>query len=142
MNTLRKLNPSGLGPSQGLYSQVVEVPHLGLAWVSGQVSIDSQGEFVGLDDPELQTTQILRNIEVALDHFGQGWDDVVKLTTYLTASEDYAAFARARKEFFRTRFREPSNYPAHTLLVVSALSAAHHRVELEAIIRTGDTADA
>lgn len=133
MTQVHKVNPPAMGPSQGLYSQVVTAPAAGLAFVSGQVSIDRDGNFVGEGDPGAQTTQILRNIGAALQHFGRSWESLVKLTTYLTSADYYPAFATARSAFFAEHYPD-GDFPGHTLLVVDALSAPHHLVELEAIL--------
>lgn len=133
MTQVTKVNPPAMGPSQGLYSQIVTMPEIGLAFVSGQVSIDRDGTFVGEGDPKAQTTQILRNIGAALEHYGRDWGSLVKLTTYLTSAEHYPAFAAARGEFFAEHFPD-GDFPGHTLLVVDALSAPQHLVELEAVI--------
>lgn len=133
MTQLEHLNPTAMGPSQGLYTQLIHVRSGGLVFVSGQVAIAPDGTFVGEGDAAEQTRQILANIDAALAHLGQGWGSVIKLTTYLTSSDDYPAFARARQEHFDLHFPD-GGYPTHTLLVVQALSAPHHLVELEAII--------
>ena len=133
MRQIEHHNPAAMGPPQGLYSQIIHVRSAGLAFVSGQVSIQADGTFVGEGDPERQTLQILHNLEAALQYFGQPWASLVKLTTYLTSSDHYSAFARARKSFFDAYFPD-GRYPTHTLLVVDALSAPQHLVELEAVI--------
>jgi enamine deaminase RidA (YjgF/YER057c/UK114 family) len=111
----------------------------GLAFVSGQVSIGPDGVFVGEGDVELQTGQILHNIGMALEHLGQPWESLVKLTTYLTSKDDYPKFAKARRAFFDTHY-PGGRYPTHTLLVVDALSAPQHLVELEAVIAVAEAA--
>jgi 2-iminobutanoate/2-iminopropanoate deaminase len=127
------LNPPEMGPSQGLYSQIVHHPESSLAFVSGQVSIDSSGTFVGEGDVARQTEQIFKNIGAALASLGEEWTSVLKLTTYLTSSDDFPAFAATRKRLFESYYPD-GRYPSHTLLVVSALSAPHHLVELEAVV--------
>lgn len=127
------LNPTELGPSQGLYSQIVIHQASGQAYLSGQVAIDSRGDFVGEGDAEAQTEQIFANIGAALASLGEDWSSIIKLTTYLTSADQLPAFAAARRRVFDT-FYPDGKYPGHTLVVVPALSAPHHLVELEAII--------
>lgn len=126
-------NPAQMGPSQGLYSQIVRHKQSGQAFISGQVAIDADGTFVGEGDAGKQTEQIFRNIGAALESLGEDWSSVIKITTYLTSAGDFPAFAATRKRLFESFYPE-GRYPAHTLLVVSALSAPHHLVELEAVV--------
>lgn len=127
------LNPAEMGPSQGLYSQIVLHEASGQAYISGQVAIDRDGDFIGLGDVEAQTTQILANIGAALESLGEDWSSVIKLTTYLVSAEGIPGFAAARRRHFDAVY--PGGlYPAHTLSIVTALSAPHHLVELEAVV--------
>jgi 2-iminobutanoate/2-iminopropanoate deaminase len=127
------LNPPEMGPSQGLYSQIVHHHESSLAFVSGQVAIDSEGMFVGEGDVAQQTEQIFKNIGAALASLGEEWASVLKLTTYLTSFDDFPAFATTRKRLFESYYPD-GRFPGHTLLVVSALSAPLHLVEVEAIV--------
>jgi enamine deaminase RidA (YjgF/YER057c/UK114 family) len=92
---------------------------------------------VGEGDVEGQTTQILHNVGQALEFLGQDWGSLVKLTTYLTSVDHYPAFAKARAAWFDAHYPD-GRYPTHTLLVVEALSAPHHLVELEAVIAVAE----
>ena len=127
------LNPPEMGPSQGLYSQIVHHQESSLAFVSGQVAIDNRGTFVGEGDVAKQTEQIFKNIGAALASLDEDWASVLKLTTYLTSPDDFPAFAATRKQLFESYYPD-GRYPGHTLLVVSALSAPLHLVELEAVV--------
>jgi len=53
-------------PQPAGYSQVVDIPAGRLVWTSGQVSIDAQGEIIGVNDWEQQTRQALTNVGTAL----------------------------------------------------------------------------
>jgi enamine deaminase RidA (YjgF/YER057c/UK114 family) len=127
------LNPPEMGPSQGLYSQIVHHQPSSLAFVSGQVAIDEGGTFVGEGDVAAQTEQIFKNIGAALASLGEEWASVLKLTTYLTSADHFPAFAATRKRLFQSYYPD-GRFPGHTLLVVSALSAPLHLVEVEAIV--------
>ncbi|TAM66946.1 MAG: RidA family protein [Microbacteriaceae bacterium] len=133
MAGIRHVNPPEMGPPLGLYSQIVIHEASCQAFVAGQVAIDSSGEFIGQGDVGLQTEQILKNIGAALASLGEDWSSVISLTTYLTSAEDFPEFARTRKRLFASYFPDAA-FPAHTLLVVSALSAPHHLVELDAVV--------
>lgn len=127
------LNPAEMGPSQGLYSQIILHEASNQAWISGQVSIDSDGAFVGEGDFEAQTEQIFKNIGAALEHLGEDWSSVIKLTTYLTSADGLPGFAAARRRLFDAVYPD-GLYPGHTLIVVPALSQPQHLVELEAVV--------
>lgn len=132
------LNPAEMGPSQGLYSQIVLHQASGQAYISGQVAIDSSGQFVGEGDVEAQTEQIFANIGAALSSLGEDWSSVIKLTTFLTSSDGLPGFAAARRRLFDSVYPD-GRYPGHTLMVVTALSAPHHLVELEAVVSHSGT---
>ena len=133
MTKIEFVNPAEMGPSQGLYSQIVIHKEAHVAYISGQVSIDENGDFVGEGDYEKQTEQILNNIGKALDYLGEGWASVLKLTTFLTSEEGLPGFGAARRRLFDTEFPTGA-FPAHTLMIVAGLSQPHHLVELEAVV--------
>ncbi len=99
----------------------------GLVFVSGQVSVDAQGELVGEGDAYAQSAQCFANIDAALKAAGATRTDVAKITAFLIDAEDYPAYARARLEFFG----EPG--PASSTVFVKGLVDAAYLVEVEAI---------
>lgn len=116
----------------GLYSQASRDTHSGLIFVAGQVALAPDGSFVGEGDLARQARQTFSNIGAALHGAGADWKDLLRLTTYLTRSEDYGAFREIRNEIFNELFPD-GRYPPHTLLVVAALSAPEHLIEVDAI---------
>lgn len=126
-------NPSTLAKPLGHYSQVSRDSASGLIFVAGQVALGSDRELVGLGDFSVQAKQTFANVGAALATAGADWTTVLKLTTYLTRSSDYAAFRAVREEIFNELFPVGGPYPPHTLLVVAALSAPEHLIEVDAI---------
>jgi 2-iminobutanoate/2-iminopropanoate deaminase len=67
----------------GHYSQAVT--HGGLVFVAGQLPLDPvSGTPVGTGDVEVQTEQVLRNVEAVLRAAGSGLDRLLSVTLYLT----------------------------------------------------------
>jgi hypothetical protein len=75
------INPETMH-SPGGYTHVVEVTSGRLAYISGQVALDRDGQLVG-GGIRSQTRQVFENIRAALAAVRGTLGDVVKLTTYL-----------------------------------------------------------
>ena len=87
-----------------------------LVFVSGCTGTDEDGELVGGDDVELQTYQVLRNLEEALAAAGSNLQHVLKVTLFLTDIRDRERINIARQKVFG------SIRPASTLVEVSKLA--------------------
>lgn len=98
-----------------------------LVFVSGCTGTDEDGELVGGDDVELQTYQVLRNLEEALAAAGSNLQHVLKVTLFLTDIRDRERINIARQKVFG------SIRPASTLVEVSKLAIDGARVEIEVI---------
>lgn len=97
----------------------------GTLYMSGQVARDPNGDVVG-DAIEPQTRQAFENVGAILDEAGADFDDVTKVTSYLTAiHDDYDGYKAAFADYF------DAPYPCHTMLGVEALAHPDLRVELE-----------
>jgi reactive intermediate/imine deaminase len=114
----------------GIMSPGIKTPAGNLVFVSGQVARNSQGETVGVGDIEAQTRQVLENVKAVLAEGGATMDDVVKITVFVTDVGDYAAIHKVRGEYFK------SEYPASTMVEVSALVNPDLKIEIEAIAVT------
>jgi 2-iminobutanoate/2-iminopropanoate deaminase len=99
----------------------------GLLFVSGLVPVDAEGILVGESDVVEQTRQIFRNMELVLRAAGCGFEDVVKLTTFLLDVNDRAKINPIRREVFGDA------RPASTLVEVSALAVPGALLEIEAV---------
>lgn len=98
-----------------------------IVFVSGQVSVDSEGNLVGENDPLAQSAQCLDNVERALQAAGATRADVTKITAFLVNPDDYPAYAEARLNFFGN----PG--PASSTVFISGLVNPQFLVEIEAI---------
>lgn len=93
--------------------------------MSGQVATDADGSVVG-DDITTQARQAFENVGLILDEIDRGFDDVVKVTSYLVdIREHYEGF----KSVYDDRFEDRA--PCHTLLGVENLGAEAFLVEVE-----------
>jgi enamine deaminase RidA (YjgF/YER057c/UK114 family) len=115
------------------FSQVVVATGARTIHISGQVSIDENGALVGAGDLAAQTTQVMRNLGLALAAAGAGYEHIVKITTFVVGykPELRPIIAKARGVFFEGR-----TPPASTLVGVSALAMPEWLIEIEAVAVT------
>jgi 2-iminobutanoate/2-iminopropanoate deaminase len=98
-----------------------------LLFVSGCVPVDSAGRLVGGDDVVAQTRQVLDNMRVVLAAGGCGFEDVVKVTIFLTDIDDRPKINPLRQEAFG------ATRPASTLVEVPRLAVPGAKVEIECV---------
>ena len=99
----------------------------GFLHVSGIVAVDGQSRLVGGDDVVAQTRQVFENMGAILEAGGCGFEDVVKVTVFLTDIDDRPLVNPVRQEAFG-----PAR-PASTLVEVSALVVPGARIEVDAV---------
>jgi reactive intermediate/imine deaminase len=98
-----------------------------LLFVSGVVAVDGHGNLVGGDDVVAQARQVFENLGDVLAAAGCGFEDVVKVTIFLTDVDDRPRINPLRQEVFgRTR-------PASTLVEVARLAVPGATIEIEAV---------
>ncbi|WP_432037361.1 RidA family protein [Streptomyces cucumeris] len=117
--------PEGVVPGNG-YTNVVTGTGRLIA-VAGQIALDSDGKLVGKGDAEAQTRQIFENLRRCLAAAGVGFDEVVKLTYFVTDIAYLPAIRTVRDEFVDT-----SRPPASSAVQVAALFRPELLVEIEA----------
>jgi len=109
--------PSGFSPATRVGNQV---------FISGHVSVDAEGNVVGVGDAGAQSEQCFRNIEAALTAAGATWGDVTKITCFMLHREDYPAYAAVRLRYF------PENGPASSTVFIPGLVRPEYLIEIEA----------
>lgn len=101
-----------------------------LLFVSGIVAVDGEGGLVGGDDVVAQARQVFANMRAVLAAVGCGFEDVVKVTVFLTDIDDRPKINPVRQEVFG------SARPASTLVEVARLAVEGAKIEVEAIAVT------
>lgn len=115
--------PAAIGP----YSQAVEAG--GLLFISGQIPLNPDtGELV-TGSIEAATEQVLNNIGAVLVAAHLGYEDVVKVTVYLTDLNNFGVVNDVYAKVFKDK------PPARACVEVSALPKGA-MVEIEAIAAT------
>jgi reactive intermediate/imine deaminase len=99
----------------------------GFLHVSGVIAVDGEGNLLGGDDVAAQTRQVLENMRAILEAGGCGFQDVVKVTIFLTDVDDRPLINPLRQEAFG------SARPASTLVEVSRLVLPEAKVEIECV---------
>jgi 2-iminobutanoate/2-iminopropanoate deaminase len=123
---IRFHNPADIAAPASRYSHGAEAGP-GARWlhISGQVGMDPSGKVV--QGIEAQIEQALRNIEAILKSAGMGFDDVVKINSFLLTRDHVPVLRRIRDGFFK------NTAPASTLFTVAELAHPDWLVEIEAV---------
>jgi len=134
------LAPTADGKPIGMYSAGFVVDPARLVFVAGQVAMDAEGRVIGAGDVKAQAAQVYRNLAAVLAEAGSSLRDVVKFTTFLVRSQDWAPFAEWRRAEYPRLFPD-GVYPANTGMVVVELARPELLLEVEAIaVRPGRSA--
>ena len=121
-------NPNLPPPMRGgAFSAGTEAPAGRTIYVSGQVSMDVEGNVVGEGDVKRQTETVMEHVKTVLEEAGGGMDDVVKVTVFITDMGLYDEIHEVRRRYFG----EP--YPASSMVEVSALIHPRLLIEIEAV---------
>lgn len=130
MSTITHLQPDGLVDVRGFgFSHVTVTSGSKIIHVSGQVSVDEQGQPVGIGDIKAQTRQVMNNLELALASAGANFTDVVKFGVFIV---NYDPSVRGDIMAIRNEFVDPHDAPASTVIGVQALAAPEYLIEIEA----------
>ena len=119
--------PATMPKSVG-YSQLAIVESGKLAFIAGQVALDTSGKIVGENDVRAQLQQVFENLKAALTSAGGTFRDIVKLNIYYTDRSHLAAFREIRDEYINL-----SNPPASTAVQVAGLFRPEFLIEIEAV---------
>ena len=111
------------------YAQAVKVGDT--IYVSGQVSHDEQGEFVGVGDIEAQMRQAYANMKKVLAAYGATIDNVIDETVFTTDMKAaFEAATKCRKEIF-------SGTPAvaSTIVQIERLAFPELMIEIKCVAK-------
>jgi len=129
--TKKYINPEELFPSQQYgFSQITTSESGKLVFLSGQVGWDENQQFPGSSDFSSQTSQTLKNIEIAMTKAGGSLSDVVSLRIYIVG-ENYENDHHISSEL--KRFFPKGSAPSSTWVRVLGLATKELLIEIEAI---------
>jgi reactive intermediate/imine deaminase len=117
--------PAGVAPA-GAYAHVVMGTGRFVA-VSGQLALDEDGKLVGEGDAAAQARQVFENLRHCLAAAGATFDDVVKLTFFVTDMAHLPAIRAARATHI-----PDDQLPAASAVQVAALVRPEFLMEIEA----------
>ncbi|MEU9169644.1 RidA family protein [Streptomyces sp. NPDC048420] len=123
--------PDGVAPAAP-YSHVVLGRGRFVA-VSGQLALDEDGKLVGDGDATAQARQVFENLRRCLSAAGATFDDVVKLTYFVTDMTHMPALRAARTEHI-----PDDRLPASSAVQVAALVRPEFLMEVEAFAVVGE----
>ncbi|GHD95216.1 RidA family protein [Streptomyces naganishii] len=123
--------PAGVFPA-AQYSHVVMATGR-LVAVSGQLPLDEEGGIVGEGDAAAQARQVFENLRRCLAAAGAGFDDVVKLTYFVTDTAHLPAIRAARVAHI-----PDDRLPASSAVQVAALVRPEFLMEIEALAVVND----
>ncbi|MEQ1954922.1 RidA family protein [Mesorhizobium sp. CN2-181] len=95
-------------------------------FVSGMTAHDLDGNVAGGKDMYSQSRQTFLKIQALVEAAGARMNDIVKMTIFVTDISERKEVWRAREEFFT------GNFPACSLIGISALATPELKVEIEA----------
>jgi len=129
------LNPKELSTPR-FYSHAVSVAGgVKLVHVSGQVSYDRDGIVFGKGDLRAQCEQVFKNLGHILRAAGAGWDDVVKMNSYMVGMHPEAVNVFRG---VRARYLKGDKLPASTLVGVERLVDEDLLLEVELVAAVED----
>jgi 2-iminobutanoate/2-iminopropanoate deaminase len=127
MTIRRVISPAVAEPPPERWSNCLVVD--GVAYLSGMTA--RSGTTVAGNDEYEQAKVIFGKIKSLLEAAGGAMSDVVKITVFVTEISNNTKVWAARREFFT------GDFPASTLVEVSALAAPEILVEIEAVAHLG-----
>lgn len=111
----------------GIFSHAVKAQGDRLLFISGITARDRDGNVVGKGNMALQARQVLENIKNVLGEVGATFDNIVKVTVYVTDLKDFQEIHAVRAEYFK------GDYPASTMVQVAGLVSPDLLIEIDAI---------
>ena len=120
------MNPPTLSSPTG-YTHVVQVHGGRTVYIAGQVAFDKSGNLIGKGDFAAQTTHVFENLKLALAAAGATFDNLVKVTTFVTDLSQIQVLREIRAKYYG------KNAPASTLVQITQLANPAFMIEIEAI---------
>ncbi|MFE1522314.1 RidA family protein [[Kitasatospora] papulosa] len=110
------------------YSQALQAGET--LYISGQLSHDDTGTFIGAGDIDIQTKTSFDNLDLVLGHFGATRKQVVETTLLIVdLRQHFEVVARRHAEYF------DGHRPTCTALGVVDLALPEQLIEIGAVVR-------
>lgn len=110
------------------YAQAVKVGDT--IYLSGQVSIDSEGNVVGIGNMETQMRQAYSNVQKVLEKYDASIENIVDETIFVTDMESAEPVSSCRHEIF-----SGSPVVASTVVEVSRLALPELMIEIKCVAK-------
>lgn len=120
-------------PAEGMWSNCLRVDDL--VFISGMTARGADGQTIEGGDEQGQAMVIFEKIKNLVEAAGGVMDDVVKMTIFVTNMANNHLVWDARKKYFT------GDFPACTLVEVSALAKPEILLEIEATAIVGCSAE-
>jgi 2-iminobutanoate/2-iminopropanoate deaminase len=101
--------PKAIGP----YSQAIKIGNT--VWLAGQIALEPTTGGMVTGSIQIETTQVMSNIQAVLTAAGMSLKDVVQVQVFLSDLNDYQAFNELYAEYF------PENPPARAVVQAARL---------------------
>ncbi len=101
--------PKAIGP----YSQAIKIGNT--VWLAGQIALEPTTGGMVTGSIQIETTQVMSNIQAVLTAAGMSLKDVVQVQVFLSDLNDYQAFNDLYAEYF------PENPPARAVVQAARL---------------------
>jgi 2-iminobutanoate/2-iminopropanoate deaminase len=122
-----QLNPWAWQDEFG-YSQGWRIdPPASIVFIAGQVALAPDGSLVGEDDFDAQCRQVFENLGAVLEAAGGTFENVIKVTVYMTDITNLPRYREIKAAFITGR------QPASTSIEVKGLAFPPLLVEVEAV---------
>ena len=123
------MNHSGYGLPVAGFSHAVLAPVGGrLLTVAGLTARDEVGNIVGIDDPEAQVRQIMKQMKAILENAGASLDDVMQMRTFTTSISYWSAVETVWRDIWGP------TWPTSTFVEISRLFDPRQLIEIEALV--------
>lgn len=116
----------GAAPAISHYCDAVSFGNI--LFVSGVAPLDADQNVIGGGDVVAQAESVFETMDKILRAAGATFNDVLKVTVFLTDADDRPLINPVRKKYFGNA------KPASTLIEVSRLAIPGMKVEVEAIV--------
>lgn len=104
----------------------------GTIYISGQLSHNMDGNFIGEDDFEVQARKTLENLDRVLAGFAADRTNIAEMVIYLTdPQKHFEPCAVLFKEYVR------DHRPAASIIGTSGLAFPHQLIEIRAVAHVG-----